>query len=209
MLAAEGLDFGDTLTWWNGPKFKVRPGEAAMGSVAFHDWHFPAALCNAEVENAWGAVYLIGLKTPPNFSLGSRRSHLPFVRAARQQGALICYQGGWSREVLLDALLGCVDVVNICDNLFQRHKFMPRPQFSNLLQVEGFAEYPATPEGMMQLSTDSYYRLLNCGLRLAAGAGSATGAKTTPRATIALMFEWKGRRARSLSWRLGERVGTS
>lgn len=32
----------------------------------------------------------------------------------------------------------------------------------------------------MQMNTDTYYRLLNCGLRLAAGAESATGAKTTP-----------------------------
>jgi hypothetical protein len=33
---------------------------------------------------------------------------------------------------------------------------------------------------MMQMNTDTYYRLLNCGLKLAAGAGSATGAKETP-----------------------------
>ena len=37
---------------------------------------------------------------------------------------------------------------------------------------------PNTPEGMMRMNTDTYYRLLNCGLRLAAGAGSATGAAT-------------------------------
>jgi hypothetical protein len=33
---------------------------------------------------------------------------------------------------------------------------------------------------MMQLNTDTYYRLLNWGLRLAAGLGSATGAKPAP-----------------------------
>jgi hypothetical protein len=46
--------------------------------------------------------------------------------------------------------------------------------------VEGLPVYPNTPEGMMALNTESYYRLLNCGLKLAAGAESATGAKTTP-----------------------------
>jgi hypothetical protein len=120
------------------------------------------------------------LKRPLSLEPESKRSNLPFVRLAREQGALVCYQGGWSREVLLDALLGCVDVVNVCNNNFHRHKFQPRRQYSNLLNLEGFPEYADTPEGMMQMNTDTYYRLLNCGLCLAAGAESATGAKTTP-----------------------------
>jgi hypothetical protein len=33
---------------------------------------------------------------------------------------------------------------------------------------------------MMKMNTDTYYRLLNCGLKLAAGAGSATRAKENP-----------------------------
>jgi hypothetical protein len=125
-------------------------------------------------------VYLIGLKRPLRLPADPRRSHLPFVRTAREQGALICYQGGWSREVLLDALLGYVDVVNVCNNNFHRHKYQPRRQYSNLLNLDGFPDYSDTPEGMMRMNTDTYYRLLNCGLRLAAGAGSAPGAKTTP-----------------------------
>ncbi|MCP5110681.1 MAG: CehA/McbA family metallohydrolase [bacterium] len=36
------------------------------------------------------------------------------------------------------------------------------------------------PEGMMRMNTDAYYRMLNCGLRLAAGGGSATGVKSSP-----------------------------
>src|SRR5690606_17918576 len=52
--------------------------------------------------------------------------------------------------------------------------------YSNPLNVEGFPNYPETPEGMMNMSLEWYYRLLNCGLRLAAGAESATGAKSTP-----------------------------
>jgi hypothetical protein len=45
---------------------------------------------------------------------------------------------------------------------------------------EGFPVYPDTPEGIMQMNTNTYYRLLNCDLKLAAGAGSATGAKEVP-----------------------------
>jgi hypothetical protein len=48
------------------------------------------------------------------------------------------------------------------------------------LEVEGFPVYPDTDVGMMRMNTDTYYRLLNCGLKLPAGAGSATGFKEVP-----------------------------
>jgi hypothetical protein len=80
----------------------------------------------------------------------------------------------------VDALLGYVDVVNLCNNNFHMHRFQPRSRYSNLLEVPGFPIYPDTPEGMFLMNTDTYYRMLNWGLRLAAGAGSATGAKETP-----------------------------
>ena len=180
MLAAEGLDFGTSLSWWNRPALAVPPGEGWVRDLAYAGQVRPASVYDAEVEHEWGAVYLIGLRGPVTIEAGGDRSNLPYVKWARQQGALVCYQGGWSREVLIDALLGCVDVVNVCNNNFHRHKFQPRRRYSNLLKVEGFGEYPETPLGMMEMNTETYYRLLNCGLRLAAGAGSATGAKSTP-----------------------------
>jgi len=180
MLAAEGLDFGTSLSWWNGPNLEVPPGEAWARELACGDGQCCASVYDAEVEHSWGAVYLVGLRRPMPIASDGRRSNLPFVREARRQGALVCYQAGWSREVLIDALLGCVDVVNVCNNNFHRHKYQPRSRYSNLLGVEGFEQYPDTPEGMIRMNFETYYRLLNCGLRLAAGAGSATGAKTTP-----------------------------
>ena len=180
MLAAEDLDFGTALSWWNGPKFDIPPEQIWVRDLQFSDETIPTSVYDAEVEHSWGAVYLIGLRKPMNIPSNGRRSNLPFVQVARRQGALICYQAGWSREVLVDALLGYADIVNVCNNNFHRHKYQPRKRYSNLLDVEGFPEYPNTPEGMIEMNFETYYRLLNCGLRLAAGAGSATGAKTTP-----------------------------
>ena len=180
MLAAEDLDFGTALSWWNGPKFDIPPEQSWVQDLQFSDETIPTSAYDAEVEHSWGAVYLIGLRKPMNIPSNNRRSNLPFVQIAHRQGALICYQAGWSREVLVDALLGYVDIVNVCNNNFHRHKYQPRKRYSNLLDVEGFPEYPNTPEGMIRMNFETYYRLLNCGLRLAAGAGSATGAKTTP-----------------------------
>jgi len=180
MLAAEDLDFGTSLSWWNGPKLDVSSEQSWVRDLQFGDETISTSVYDAEVEHSWGAVYLIGLRKPMNIPSNNRRSNLPFVQIARRQGGLICYQAGWSREVLADALLGYVDVVNVCNNNFHRHKYQPRKRYSNLLDVDGFPEYPNTPEGMIQMNFETYYRLLNCGLRLAAGAGSATGAKTTP-----------------------------
>ncbi|MFB3828873.1 MAG: CehA/McbA family metallohydrolase [Bryobacteraceae bacterium] len=172
LLAAEDLNFGTSFHWWNGPHLPLPgdPGRFARGSTIF----------DAEVEHQWGALYLIGLKKPMPLAADRGRANLAFARLAREQGALICYQGGWSREVLVDALLGLVDVVNVCNNNFHRHKYQPRSQYSNLLDAAGLPRYEGTADGMMRMNTDTWYRLLNCGLRLAAGAGSATGAKTTP-----------------------------
>ena len=170
MMAAEDLDFGSSLSWWNGQKFSVQDPNALRN----------ATLLDAEVENEWGAVYCVGLAHPMPVTWNPARANLTYVQAARVAGALISYQGGWSREVLVDALIGHVDAVNVGDNLFHRYKFMPRARYSNLLGVAGLPDYPGTPDGMLALATESYYRLLNCGLRLAAGAGSATGVKSSP-----------------------------
>mgnify|MGYP001045582943 CR=1 FL=1 len=180
MVAAEGLDFGTALSWWNGPRAEIHSGAECVEEMHVGDEAIVASVCDAEVEHSWGAVYLIGLKEPITIASNGRRSNLAFVREAREQGALICYQAGWSREVLVDALLGYVDVVNVCNNNFHRYKYQPRKRYSNLLDVEGLPDYPNTPEDMMRMNFETYYRLLNCGLRPAAGAGSATGAKSTP-----------------------------
>jgi hypothetical protein len=180
MLAAEDLDFGTTLSWWNGPKMDISGEQGCIRNFQHSNETISCSVCDAEVEHSWGAVYLVGLQAPISIPSNGRRSNLPFVRIAHDQKALVCYQAGWSREVLIDALLGYVDVVNVCNNNFHRHKYQPRMRYSNLLNVNGFPDYPNTPEGMIRMNFETYYRLLNCSLRLAAGAGSATGAKTTP-----------------------------
>ncbi len=179
-LAAEGLDFGTSLQWWNGPKFEVPPGEGFVRVLEFAGRQVPTSIHDFEIEHEWGAAYAVGVPAPVKDKPEGRRPNLPMVRAAHEAGALIAYQAGYSREVLLDALLGYVDVVNVISNNFLRHRFQPRTRYSNPLGVEGLPVYPETAEDMMRMSTDWYYRLLNCGLPLAAGAESATGAKPTP-----------------------------
>jgi hypothetical protein len=182
MLAAEGLDFGTSLTWWNGPDARrpVPPGEGPTRRLEFAGCSAETSIHDAELEHAWGAAYLLNLPTALPLESDRARPNLDYLAWASECDCLVCYQAGWSREVALDALLGHVQVVNVCNNNFHLHQFQPRSRYSNLLQVEGFPVYPDTDLGMMQMNTDTYYRLLNWGLRLAAGAGSACGVKENP-----------------------------
>lgn len=180
LCTAEDLDYGTVLQWWNRPRFGVPEGSGFLRSLQFAGITIPTSVYDVEVEEAWGALYLIGMPHPFPFLNDPQMPNLPAAEYGRRKGTLNCYQSGWSREVLIDALLGLVDVVNVCNNNFHLHRFQPRSMYSNLLNVEGFPVYPDTPEGMMQMNTDTYYRLLNCGLKLAAGAGSATGVKEVP-----------------------------
>lgn len=177
LMRAEGLDFGTSLEWWNGPYFAVPGASSSSAAAAASKTITPF---DSEVENDWGALYSIGLRAPMPVAWNPARANVAFAAAARAAGALNCYQGGWSREALVDALLGYVDVINVGDNLFHRYKFMPRSRNGNLLEAPGLPVYPDTEDGMLRLATESYYRLLNCGLHLAAGAGSATGVKSSP-----------------------------
>jgi len=182
MLVAEGLDFGTSLTWWNGPDARrpIPSGSQRVSSLEFAGQSVPSSVFDAELEYGWGAAYIQNLPAPMPIETNRARPNLDYVRHACEAGGLVSYQAGWSREVLLDALAGNVHVVNICNNNFHLHRFQPRSHYSNLLQVPNFPVYEGTDHGMMQMNTDTYYRLLNCGLKLAAGAGTAIGVKPNP-----------------------------
>jgi len=184
MLAAEGLDFGTSMTWHNGPGndwcLPVPPGQGNTRSLRYAERTVPTTVYDGEVEYSWGAIYFLNLPDTIPIPGDPKRPNLDYVRHIVESGGFVHYQGGWSREVLVDALLGYVHAVNVCNNNFHRYRFQPRGRYSNLLEVEGFPLYPDTDEGMMTMNTDTYYRLLNCGLQLPAGAGSATGFKEVP-----------------------------
>ncbi len=179
-LVAEGLDFGTSLQWWNARRFETSPTGGEVRLLQYAGTTVPTTPYDYEIEHEWGAVYVVGQPTPLAIEDDSDMPNLPTIRQSHAAGALVCYQGGWSREVLLDALLGYVDVVNVCNNNFFRHAYQPRSRYSNLLQVPNLPSYANDAQGMLRMNTDTYYRLLNCGLQLAAGAGSATGAKRSP-----------------------------
>ena len=182
MAIAEGLDFGGSLTWWNGPDARrpVPEGKGRTRVLKFADREVVASVHDAELEYGWGAAYIQNLPEPLPIPANPKRPNMDYLEYAIENGAIVHYQAGWSREVGLNALLGQVHTVNVCNNNFHLHRFQPRQRYSNLLKVEGFPVYPNTDRDMMRMNTETYYRLLNWGLKLAAGAGSACGVKQVP-----------------------------
>ncbi len=182
MAIAEGLDFGSSLTWWNGPDARRPVPKDAHRHCELHfgGHTIQASVFDAELEHGWGAAYIQNLPHALPMASDPNRPNLDYLRYANEHGAMVHYQGGWSREVGLDALMGQVHTVNLCNNLFHLHRVLPRRRYSNLLKVEGFPDYPNTDRGMLQMNTETYYRLLNWGLKLSAGAGCACGVKQVP-----------------------------
>ncbi|MHC4996208.1 MAG: CehA/McbA family metallohydrolase [Planctomycetota bacterium] len=182
LLAAEALDFGSSLLWWNDIRegMPVPRGPAHQRPMSFASHTAPSRVFDAEIEHPWGAVYITNLPEPLSIPSERGRPYLDFLKHAVDQGAVVHYQAGWAREVALDALLGYVHVVNVCNNNFHMHQYQPRSRYSNLLEVPGFEVFEGTEEGMLRMNTATYYRMLNWGLRLAAGAGSACGVKDSP-----------------------------
>ena len=76
-----------------------------------------------------------------------KRSNLDALQHAVDVGAIVHYRAGWSREVALDALLGNVHVVNVCNNNFHQHQL--RSIYSNLLQTSRLETYANTEQYSM------------------------------------------------------------
>ena len=50
------LDFGTSLSWWNGPRFKEQASGPRQTNLKIDDHEIPTSLLDAEVEHEWGAV---------------------------------------------------------------------------------------------------------------------------------------------------------
>ena len=184
-LVAEGLDFGTSLTWWRGPDDR-RPVPAGEGPrparLSSLDAGYPRASTTRNSNTPGG---------PPTSKTCQRRSRWqggtgptePRLSATceSRRGRLFTIKAAGRAKCFVDALLGCVHTVNVCNNNFALHRFQPRSRYSNLLERRRTSRsIPIPTPACWQLNTDTYYRLLNCGLRLAAGGGSATGVKQAP-----------------------------
>lgn len=137
---------------------------------------------DAEIErlgDGMGATLLLGLNIPlPDVFLDT---YYPpdrfFTDWARRNGGHIDGEKPFWKGTVVNAALGELDSLGVVPNHFHRNKVMREsarwgalPQGSSFCGDEGFARW------ILSL----YYRLLNCGIRLPASGGSASGIMPSP-----------------------------
>ncbi|PYV10569.1 MAG: hypothetical protein DMG07_20910 [Acidobacteria bacterium] len=182
LLLAEDLNFAPTLADWvwadaqrSGAPQTTEPFRAVDATHAY-------SLLDKEVErleHGPGAVDLVGLRSPVPFE--GYRLYPPsskFCEAAHAQGAYVDAEKIVWRDVAALVALGHVDFAGIVHNHFNRHSV--ELETDRWGMIPKFRPEFNTVAGMPLWSMEVYYRLLNCGFRLAVSAGSASGVKAAP-----------------------------
>lgn len=182
LLLAEDLNVAPTITDWVWEDRAVATPPHTSDPVRLVDARHVYSVLDKEVErleSGPGAVALLGLRSAIPFE--GYRVHptdATYCRLAREQGGYVDAEKIVWRDGAALAALGLIDFVGIVHNHFNRHGVE--------LETERWGMIPKSrPEfdtvaGMPLWSMEIYYRLLNCGFRLPASAGSASGVKAAP-----------------------------
>jgi hypothetical protein len=104
--------------------------------------------------------------------------NLEYQREARMAGGIVCLHSAGFQDAAVSVALGEVDAMGLACNFFGYAYSLTRvKRYGN---ADDLALYGDTPWGTLNMTLGKYYRLLNCGFRLPASAGSAAGVKPNP-----------------------------
>jgi hypothetical protein len=166
LVAAEGLNVAPTIT-------------RHVGGTRPQAGPFPTALelQNQEVERLFkghGAVILLRTPVP----VEARPADLypmdvEFCRQARAQGGFVDGEKPIWKNVPVNVALGALDAIGVVNNHFHPHDTMLDAEKYGSMERDK-PEYK-TVAGFAQWMMDLYYSFLNCGFRIPASAGSASG----------------------------------
>jgi len=185
LLLAEDLNLAPTLTEWVWEEGLISTApRLASGAPAIRqvDSTHAYSVVDTEIERLKqgpGAVDLVGLSAPIVFrGYWVSPPNSVFAEAARRQGGYVDAEKITWRDAAALVALGDVDFAGIVHNHFNRHGVETETAPWGMIPKEK-AEYE-TPLGMALWTMDVYYRFLNCGFKLPASAGSASGVKPSP-----------------------------
>lgn len=182
LLLAEDLNLAPTLSDWVWEDAQRGQAPVTNEPIRSVDARHAYSVLDKEVERLMegpGAVDLLGLRSAIPFE-GYRLypPNIVFTEAARRQGGYVDAEKIVWRDVPALVALGQIDFAGIVYNHFNRQDvefetdrwgMIPkwRPEFD-------------TVAGMPLWAMEVYYHFLNCGFRLPASAGSASGVKAAP-----------------------------
>lgn len=175
---AEDANFGANMAFWNDQDLFAKAGvRRPMPSMKVLDEKHVLCTGAQEIERlgrGWGAMLYIGEFEPlippkdPFFPLEST-----LCEQARAHGALIDFEKPVWKSTSLCAAFGLVDSIGVVHNHFHPHNFLPMKMISDAIVPPPSIEM--SPRDCALYTLSLYYHLLNCGLRIAASAGSANG----------------------------------
>ncbi len=178
LMKAEDLHAAPVITWWNArnlwkdKELPARPLVEFDGNRAYH-------VMAGEDEREGGALMYFGLKAPLEIT-GATREHpspMTYVEEARKrEGVHVDIEKPFWWDVPVWLASGKVDTIGIannhmCRSLQHDQEAWGRPRDKARL---------APPTGNGLWTQEIYYHALNCGLRLAPSAGSASGVLPNP-----------------------------
>ncbi len=178
LMRAEDLNIAPVITWWNaGGRFRqlprAQPDRVRFDSVRLYD------ASAGEDERDGGAVLFFNLDEP--LDLTQADNHYPtsmfFVRQARTQtGAHIDVEKPFWWDMPVWVASGMVDSIGLANNHIMRHTMLDNEAWG---RARDRSRFPP-PHGNALWSQAIYYHILECGLRLAPSAGSASGVLHNP-----------------------------
>ena len=178
LMRAEDLHVAPVITWWNGlGRYRsVRTNGPPL--VVFDENRFYHKRAG-EDERDGGALLYFNRKEPLDLSEADRHSpsSMHFLRQAKQDDAVhVDVEKPFWWDVPLWLASGLVDSIGVANNHMLRDSTLNKEAWGRP-RDQGL--YPG-PHGNARWSTDIYYHVLNCGLRIPPSAGSASGVLANP-----------------------------
>ncbi len=180
LMRAADLHIAPVITWWNDRnRWKTTPlpktGLIATAPAYYHH------LLGGEDERAGGALLYFNLAKPLELPNRRRqREYPPMARflelAHNEPGVHVDIEKPFWWDVPVWLAMGMADSIGLANNHMLRDGMMDTEAWG---KARDKTFYPS-PRGNGYWSQDIYYHTLNCGIRIAPSAGSASGVLQNP-----------------------------
>jgi hypothetical protein len=182
LLLAEDLNIAPTLSDWVWDDRQRSAPPQTSNAIREVDSTHAFSVLDKEVERLKagpGAVDLLGLRSPVPFDgYLLHPTNDVFAKQAHAQGAWVDAEKIVWRDVAALVALRHIDFAGIVYNHFNRQDV--ETETDSWGMIPKWRPEFRTPAGMPLWAMEVYYRFLNCGFRLPASAGSASGVKAAP-----------------------------
>ena len=177
LMRSEDLDFAPVIDWWNRPAKNTTP--VKQREFCF-DGHRIYTIRAGEDEREGGALLYFGLYRPLDLTVRSREfpSPMHFVGRARQLDpeVWIDIEKPFWKDVPTWLASGQMQSIGLANNHMCRSSMLANEAWGRPRDARRLPP----PLGNAYWSQEIYYRALDCGLRLAPSAGSASGVLPNP-----------------------------